>query len=108
LCFCGCCNNHCNQTCLVAKPPLMKNVPSSIDTVTANTYFHNYMLSPVSVDSLNAIVVNLEQYYAMSQILSTDATVMGFRIYMGAIDTTGTTPIFYFSLRLGHLPVYLR
>jgi hypothetical protein len=93
LCFCGCCNKHCDHKCLVVKPPLMKNDPVSIDTVTAKNYFHNYMLSPVSVDTLKALVVNLEQYHAMSLILNADPKVMGFRIYMGATDTTGTTPV---------------
>lgn len=90
LCFCCCCNKHCNHQGQIVKPRGMEHDPVKIDTIVANNYFHNYMFSPVSVDTLKALAINLEQYYAMSMILDADTTVTGFRIYMGATDTTKT------------------
>jgi len=86
-CFCCCCKKSCDHGCQIVKPPLMKSMPATIDTTTANTYFLNYMQNPISVDTLKALAVNLEQYYAMTQILNADTTVTGFRIYYGATDT---------------------
>jgi hypothetical protein len=93
LCFCGCCKKQCEQQCQVVKPLRMQSEPVPIDTTTAKLYFHNYMNSPVSVDTVKALVLNLEQYYAMGLILNADSTVMGFRIYMGATDSTNTNPV---------------
>ena len=93
LCFCGCCKKQCNQPHNVVNSDNFPIPPSLIDTTTAKIYFHNYMNSPVGVDTLKAIVVNLQQYYAMGLILNADTTVSGFRIYMGATDSTNTNPV---------------
>jgi hypothetical protein len=88
--LCGCCNKKCDHYCKGGKSDVNIPVPVSIDTITANNYFINYMLSPEGVDTLKAFAVNLAQYNAMSLILDADNTVQGFRIYMGATDTTGS------------------
>jgi hypothetical protein len=93
LCFGGCCKKHCDHQCQVVKPRMMKMEPVKIDTIVAKNYFHNYLFSPVSVDTLKALAINLEQYHAMSLILNADSTVTGFRIYMGATDSTNTNQI---------------
>jgi len=81
LCFGGCCKKHCDHQCQVVKPRMMKMEPVKIDTIVAKNYFHNYLFSPVSVDTLKALAINLEQYHAMSLILNADSTVTGFRIF---------------------------
>ncbi len=85
LCCCCCCKKSCDQHCQMLKKPLsLKTEPKLIDVPTANNYFHTYLLAPVSVDTLKAFTINLEQFYAMELILNTDTSVHGFRIYMGA------------------------
>ena len=87
--FFGCCKKQCGHYCQGEKIPQ----PSTIDTITANNYFNNYMLSPDGADTIKALAVNLAQYNAMSLILNSDNTVKGFRIYYGATDTTGSNRI---------------
>lgn len=87
--FCGCCKKSCEHYSQIGNFPQ----PVTIDTTTAQTYFANYMLSPINVDTLKAFAVNLAQYNAMRMILDNDTTVTGFRIYMGATDTTHTSMI---------------
>jgi hypothetical protein len=84
LCCGCCCKKQCNEHCQVAKPFSLKTAPKLIDTIAANAHYHTYLLAPVSVDTLKAFTINLEQYYAMGLILNADTSVHGFRIYMGA------------------------
>jgi hypothetical protein len=83
-CYSCCCKKQCDQECRMVRMPSLKSEPVLIDTTSAKNYFHTYLLAPVSVDKLKAFTVNLEQFYAMGQILNTDSTVHGFRIYLGA------------------------
>jgi hypothetical protein len=92
LCFCGCAKTRCDHQWALQPPPGMPE-PIPLDTIAANTYFHNYLFSPVSVDTVKAFAINLKQYYAMGKILNTDSLVTGFRIYMGATDTTTSSRI---------------
>lgn len=92
LCYCGCCKKQCGRQCQGAKPASMQKDLKLIDASTANNYFHTYLLSPVSVDTLKAFAVNLEQYYTMGLILNADTSVHGFRIYMGA-DSIPSNPV---------------
>ena len=62
--------------------------PVIIDTTTSQNYFSNYLHFPVSVDSVKALVINKQQYDAMTQILALYPDLKGFRIYFGATDTT--------------------
>jgi hypothetical protein len=83
-CYCGCCQKKCDHMCQYATTQTSKDAPKLIDVKVANKYFRTYMLKPVSVDTLKAFTINLEQFQAMGRILSEDASVHGFRIYMGA------------------------
>jgi len=59
-----------------------------IDTTISQNYFSNYLNYPVSVDTVKALVINKQQYDAMTQILALYPKLKGFRIYFGATDTT--------------------
>jgi len=49
----------------------------------ANNYFRAYMdTNTIHVDTLKAFTINSEQFVAM-QLISSDTSVHGFRIYMG-------------------------
>lgn len=83
--FLFCCKKDCHEN--IGKGPNLPE-PVLIDVSTANAYFSTYMLSPDTVSPFKAFAVNLMQYNAMKKILEVDTTVKGFRIYMGAADTT--------------------
>ena len=52
----------------------------------ANNYFRAYMdTNTIHVDTLKAFTINSEQFVAM-QLISSDTSVHGFRIYMGKDD----------------------
>ena len=92
-CGSGCCKTSCSdKECIIIKPsPYGKNT-ATIDTIAANSYYHAYLGAPVSIDTLKAFTINLEQFYAMGKILNADSTVHGFRIYMGA-DGSPAKPV---------------
>jgi hypothetical protein len=84
LCYCGCGKRQCDHQCKVVETDSLQSGMNKIDTTAANNYFKTYLLSPMSVDTLKAFTVTLEQYNAMTLILNNHSTAQGFRIYMGA------------------------
>ena len=87
-----CCKKDCSEISS-SDDSIKRPKPVLIDTTTAQIYFQNYMLSPDSVNPLKALVINRAQYDAMTAILKADNSVTGFRIYMGATDTTRSVRI---------------
>ena len=82
---CNCCNKHCQGQGGCCQHPIIHKNPEKIDVPTANQYYHNYMKNPISVDSIIAFTITMDQYEAMNLILKAEAanTVHGFRFYMG-------------------------
>jgi len=86
------CKESCKKSCkedivLVqsAKDLLPVSGPLLISVDSANAYFKCYMKTPLSIDSLKAFSVNLQQLTAMQTLLAHDSTLAGFRIYMGIV-----------------------
>lgn len=92
LCIGGCCKKKCDQTGEAIQLRSLQRDSKLIDTIAANNYFHTYLLAPLSVDTLKAFAINLEQFYTMGLILNSDSSVHGFRIYMGA-DSIPSNPV---------------
>lgn len=59
--------------------------PLLISADSANAYFKCYMKTPLSIDTLIAFTVNLQQFKAMQTLLAHDSTSTGFRLYMGIV-----------------------
>jgi hypothetical protein len=89
---CHCCEKSCNSGC-GGKCPMtelskeLQKEPQLIDVPTANKYFHTYLSKPISVDTVRAFTINLEQFVAMGKIFKAESEVHGFRIYYGADPT---------------------
>ncbi|MEI7897489.1 MAG: hypothetical protein WCJ26_10675 [bacterium] len=86
LCNCSCCQKSSQTPPVPPEPP---DFPAhTISVQQANTYFHTYLNTPVSVDTLKAFTINSQQFDAMKAIAAMDTTVHGFRIYMGMDSLT--------------------
>jgi hypothetical protein len=85
LTLCCCCKKHCERNSECCHNTIINTDPKQIDVPTANLYYHNYMKHPLSVDSLRAFTITLEQYQAMNLILKAEPvnSVHGFRFYLG-------------------------
>ena len=86
ICNC-CCKQSCSRT-PVPEPIIDSAAMRKVSVQQANTYFHAYFNSPVSVDSLKGFTINFQQFEAMKAIANIDSTVHGFRIYMGMDSNT--------------------
>ncbi|MFZ4520548.1 MAG: hypothetical protein ACOYNC_02515 [Bacteroidales bacterium] len=89
LCNC-CCHKSCNVTQTPVPPPVESPGNQQINDSVANTYFKEYLKSPIHVDTLKAFTISFTQFNAMQQIANSDTSVHGFRIYLGM---DGKTPV---------------
>ena len=83
-----CCMKSCKDRCQGKHNPLGPIPgpgPALISVDSANTYFKCYMKTPLSIDTLVAFSVNMEQLEAMQLLLKNDTGAKGFRIYMGMV-----------------------
>jgi hypothetical protein len=86
------CKESCKKICGVSEvekqsPGLLLPVsgPLLLSVDSAKAYFKCYMKTPLSIDTLVAFTVNLQQLQAMQTLLAHNSATKGFRIYFGIV-----------------------